>query len=104
MKGRKKDSRRKRAPRHVVKRWQFAWTNPDWPARNDDAHDWRSKTFRCATFEQAQDKMLDFVNSKPFEVWVDYECRAGHEPYDPARHERTFPRIPRAHPLYEHVN
>jgi hypothetical protein len=89
----------------VVKRWQFGWCDEDSPPANGDAHDWRPKTFRVATFEKAMDKMLAFVRGKPFVVLVDYECAARHVPYDPERHEETFHRIDETeHDLKEYLS
>jgi hypothetical protein len=83
--------------------WQFAWCDENSPPTNGDAHDWHSKTFRVKTFEQAMDKMLEFVRKKPFVCLVDYECAALHVEYDPAKHEEHFLRIDAKHALVEYV-
>jgi hypothetical protein len=94
----------KRKPKRKPKRWRFGWCDEDSPPKNGDCHDWKSKTFRVATFEKAMDKMLEFVRGKPFVCLVDYECRACHAPYSQKRHAECFPRIDRTeHELSEYV-
>ena len=86
------------------KRWQFGWCDEDSPPKNGDCHDWRSKTFRVATFEKAMDLMLDFVRSKPFVVLIDYECCAAHVEYHQENHDAAFPRIDRTgHALAQYI-
>jgi hypothetical protein len=79
----------------VRKRWQFCWCDEDSPPTNGDAHAWRSKVFRAATFEKAMDKMLAFILSQRCVCLVDYEAHALHVPYSVDRHEDTFNRIDR---------
>lgn len=86
------------------KRWQFGWCDADSPPRNGDSHNWKTKVFRCATFERAMDLMLDYVRAKPFVCLVDYECAALHIPYSQKRHDEHFHRIDYTdHELAEYV-
>jgi hypothetical protein len=86
-------------------RWQFCWCDADSPPANGDAHTWKSKTFRAATFAKAMGKMLAFVRGKPFDCLVDYECRAEHVAYrGQVNHDKAFPRIDTTdHELGEYV-
>lgn len=87
-------------------RWQFTWCDEGSPPTGGDEHAWKSKTFWVSTFESAMDKMLCFVQSKPFVCLVDYECRAAHVPYrtDGSNHDEAFRRIDRTeHELTEYV-
>lgn len=88
------------------KRWQFLWCDLDSPPRNGDAHHWKSKVFRVATFEKAMDLMLDFIRRQiDAEPAVDYECCALHERYSQKRHQKCFPRVDRTeHPLAEYAD
>lgn len=98
-------TRRAEAKTKSPKRWQFCWCDADSPPAYGDAHTWKSKTFRAATFAGAMDRMLAFVRSKPFDCLVDYECRAGHVPYrGQVNHSEAFPRIDMTeHELTEYV-
>jgi hypothetical protein len=87
------------------KRWQFGWCDENSPPTGGDAHDWRSKTFRAATFVDAMDLMLDYIRAKPFVCLVDYECAALHVPFDPKKHGEHFLRIDRTeHQLAEYAD
>lgn len=89
----------------VRKRWQFLWCDENSPPKNGDSHDWHTKVFRVATFEKAMDRMLAFVQAKPFVCLVDYECRAVHVTFVPAKHGEAYLRIDRTtHDLKEYLN
>lgn len=87
------------------KRWQLLWCDEASPPANGDSHTWKTKVIRAATFEKAMDKMLAYVQDKPFVCLVDYECAALHVPYFPKRHYEHFHRIDRTeHELAEYVD
>jgi len=87
------------------KRWQFCWCDEDSPPKNGDAHDWKSRIYVADSFEEAMDKMLSFINSRPYNCLVDYECAALHVKYDPKKHDEHFLRIDRSgHGLAEYAD
>lgn len=70
-------------------RWQFLWQYADvWPRKPP-----KERFYYAPTIEAACDKMLRWIESRNFEVAIDYEARAEHVPYSSKNHEAKYPNI-----------
>jgi hypothetical protein len=80
--------------------WEFMWTR----LTDTGKEQWKSRTYRAKSIEEACDKMLKFIRGRDGDIFVDYEARAEHVRYRSDRHEEKFPNLSDvSHPISTYV-